>query len=75
MDRIVIDVDPATAAKWFTASSKLKKEIAGYLNEQIAAIIDNKEETDIFQFLNELRHEMREKGLTQQILDDILKDE
>jgi hypothetical protein len=45
------------------------------MNQQIAAIIDKKEETDIIQFLNELRQEMTEKGLTQEILDDILKDE
>ena len=75
MDRIVIDVEPATASKWFTASAKLRSEIGKYVNDQIAAIIDKKEDTDIFQFLKELRLEMKEKGLTQEILDDILKDE
>ena len=75
MDRIVIDVEPATASKWFTASAKLKSEIAKYMSDQIAAIIDKKEDTDILQFLKELRLEMKQKGLTQEILDDILKDE
>jgi hypothetical protein len=75
MDRIIIDVDPATASKWFTASDKLKSEIGKYMNDQIAAIIDKKEEVDIIQFLNELRREMEQRGLTQEILDDILKDE
>jgi len=74
MDRIVIDVEPATASKWFTASAKLRSEIGKYVNDQIAAIIDKKEDTDIFQFLKELRLEMKEKGLTQEILGDILKD-
>ncbi len=45
------------------------------MNDQIATIIDQKEETDILQFLSELRAEMKEKGLTQQILDDILNNE
>ncbi len=75
MDRIVIDVDPATASKWFTASAKLRSEIGKFMNDQIAAIIDKKEDEDIFQFLSELRQEMRQKGLTQEILDEILKDE
>jgi hypothetical protein len=73
MERIIIDVDPATAAKWRTASFRLKREIGTLLNQQIATIIDRKEETDIFQFLRELRQEMKAKGLTQEILDDILK--
>ena len=75
MERIVLDVDAATAAKWNTASFKLKREIGSLLNEQISSIIDKKEGTDILQFLSELRTEMKEKGLTQEILDDILKDE
>jgi len=75
MDRIVIDVEPATASKWFTTSAKLRSEIGKYVNDQVAAIIDKKEDTDIFQFLKELRLEMKEKGLTQEILDDMLKDE
>jgi hypothetical protein len=75
MDRIVIDVDPATASKWFTASAKLRNEIGKYMSEQIANIIDKKEDADILQFLNELRQEMKQKGLTQEILDDILKDD
>ncbi len=75
MERIVLEVDDKVAKAWRTASVKLKQEIGGVMNQQIAAIIDKKEETDIIQFLNELRQEMAEKGLTQEILDVILKDE
>jgi len=32
------------------------------------------EEKDIIQFLNELRREMADKGLTQEAVDDILKE-
>jgi hypothetical protein len=42
--------------------------------EKIVLELDDKEEKDIIQFLNELREEMVNRGLTQQILDDILKD-
>jgi hypothetical protein len=34
-----------------------------------------KKEKDIIQFLDELREKMAQRGLTQEILDDILKDE
>jgi hypothetical protein len=75
MERIVLEVDDNVAKAWDTASVKLKQEISGLMNKQIAKIIDQKEEKDIIQFLNELRDEMAEKGLTQEILDDILKNE
>jgi hypothetical protein len=74
MERIVLEVDDQVAKAWRMASVKLKQEIGGIMNKQIASIIDQKEEKDIIQFLNELRQEMAEKGLTQEILDDILKD-
>ncbi|HEY0246590.1 MAG TPA: hypothetical protein VGC01_13565 [Mucilaginibacter sp.] len=75
MERIVLEVDDQVAKAWRTASIKLKQEIGGLMNKQIATIIDQKEEKDIIPFLNELRQEMATKGLTQEILDDILKDE
>jgi len=75
MERIVLEVDDDVAKAWNTASFKLKKEIGNIMNKQIATIIDKKEDKDILQFMNELRAEMSKKGLTQEILDDILKDE
>ncbi|HEY4196190.1 MAG TPA: hypothetical protein VGM63_11680 [Mucilaginibacter sp.] len=75
MEKIVLEVDDKVARAWRTASVKLKQEIGNLMNKQIATIIDKKEEKDIIQFLNELRDEMSAKGLTQDILDDILKDE
>jgi len=75
MERIVLEVDDSVAKAGRTASVKLKQEIGDIMNKQIATIIDKKEEKDILPFLNELRQEMAEKGLTQDILNDILKNE
>lgn len=75
MERIVLEVDDQVAKAWRTASVKLKQEIGNLVNTQIATIINRKEENDIIHFLAELREEMASKGLTQEILDDILKDE
>lgn len=75
MDRIVLEVDDKVAKAWRSASFQLKREIGDLMNKQIAHIIDRKDEKDILHFLAELRQEMEQKGLTQEILDDILKDE
>jgi hypothetical protein len=75
MGKIVIDVENGTADKWRNASQKLKSDISRYIDRQIASIIDKKEDADIIQYLNELRNEMETKGLTQEKLDEILKDE
>jgi hypothetical protein len=75
MEKIVLEVDDNVAKAWRTSSTKLRKEIGDLMNKQIATIINKKEEKDIIQFLNELREEMANRGLTQEILDDILKDE
>ena len=70
-----MEVDDNVAKAWRTASVKLKREIGDLMSKQIATIINKKEEKDIIQFLNELRDKMAERGLTQEILDGILKDE
>ena len=74
MSKIVIDVNNTTADKWRTTSQKLKTDISRFIDRQIASIIDKKEDADMIQFLNELRNEMEIKGLTQEKLDEILKD-
>jgi hypothetical protein len=75
MERIVLEVDDQVGKAWRTASGQLKNEISNFLNLQIRSILEQKEEKDIIVFLDELRAEMAEKGLTQEILDAILKDE
>lgn len=75
MERIVLEVDDSVAKAWRTASNKLKRDIGRLVNKQLGTIMDHREEKDTVVFLNELRQEMAEKGLTQEILDEILKDE
>ncbi len=74
MAQIEIEVDDALAAKWRTISVKLKSEIESSINKYIEIILDQGEEIDILPFLNELRVGMKAKGLTQEILDHILKE-
>jgi uncharacterized membrane protein YgaE (UPF0421/DUF939 family) len=75
MERIVIEVDDATAQKWKNVSLKRKKEIRQQLSQTLKQEIENSSKEDFIQFLNELREKAHERGLTQEILNEILKDE
>lgn len=75
MERIVIEVDDATAKKWRSSSKKLRDEISQQINLRMAKklMVDSKEEFK--QFLNEVGETMKERGLTEDILQDILRED
>jgi phosphotransacetylase len=74
MERIVIEVDDATAKKWRLSSQKVRNRISQQVNIELAKeLTDSKE--DFLQYLDELGSTMKERGLTEEILEEILKDE
>jgi phosphotransacetylase len=74
MERIVIEVDEATAKKWRLSSQKRRSKVSQQVNITLAKeLADSKE--DFVQYLDELRSTMEERGLTEEILEEILKDE
>ena len=74
MERIVIEVDDDTAKKWRLSSQKRKNKVSQQVNITLAKeLADSKE--DFLLYLDELRSTMKERGLTEEILDRILKDE
>jgi len=74
MERIVIEVDDETAKKWRLSSQKRRNKISQQVNITLAKeLADSKE--DFLQYLDELRTKMKERGLTEEILEKILKDE
>ncbi len=74
MDRIVIEVDESTGKKWRLSSQKRKERISRQINVKLAEeLADSKEE--FLQYLDELRSKMKERGLTEEALEEILKDE
>ncbi len=75
MERIILEVKPETAKKWRSSSSRLRKALIKLIEEQLDDVFKNQKETDSIRYFEELRNEMAEKGLTQEILDDILNDE
>ena len=74
MEKIVIEVDEETAEKWRLASEKKRNEISQEMNLRIAKDLAESKE-DFLQYLDELGAKMKERGLTEEILQDILNDE
>ena len=74
MERIVIEVEDSIAKKWNLSSRATKDRVSQEINIRIAKelMADSKEEFKAF--LNELRDKMVERGLTEEILEDILND-
>lgn len=81
MERIVIEVDKRLAKAWRRASDKKRKDIGNKFNISLAKELMNstlgkkdKDAQEYLEYLNELREEMSDKGLTSEELDEILKD-
>lgn len=75
MERIVIEVDERVASAWRAASAKRKKEISMVVEAQVSKQLMKDGTEDYIQFLAELREKMANRGLTPEILDDIIKDD
>ncbi len=74
MERIVIEVDDDTAKKWRLSSQKRRNRVTQQVNITLAKeLADSKE--DFLQYLDELRSTMKERGLTEEILQKILSNE
>ncbi len=75
MERIVIEVDDKLAKAWQKASGTKKKSIGNKINQTIAKELINTSTKEYLSFLKDTRTEMKEKGLTQEGLDNILTNE
>lgn len=74
MERIVIEVDEDIAKRWRLSSQKRKNKVSQQVNIILAKELANSKE-EFLQYLDELRSTMKERGLTEEILEEILKDE
>ncbi|HRN71558.1 MAG TPA: hypothetical protein PLM81_00425 [Ginsengibacter sp.] len=74
MERIVIEVDEDIARRWRYTSQQRRDKVSQQVNIILAKeLTDSKEE--FLKYLEELRSTMKERGLTEEILEEILKDE
>ena len=75
MEKIVLEVDDKVAKAWKEAPSDKRRDIANKINISISKELFKYDKESFIQYLEQLRNDMAERGLTQEILDDILKDE
>lgn len=74
MERIVIEVEPNVALAWRRLSTARKKQITSKVGIRIGKeVLEDSKEEYLF-YLNDLRSKMAERGLTQEILDEILNE-
>jgi len=75
MERIELEVDDKVAKAWKAAPDNKKRDIANKINIRIGKELFDYDKDGFKLYLEQLRDNMAERGLTQEILDDILKDE
>lgn len=74
MTKIVIEVDDAIGEKWRLSSEKRKKEISEKISNNISDFLDNNKNQKFLSYLDELGKKMKERGLTEEALNEILND-
>lgn len=74
MERIVIEVEDATAKKWRMSSQQLRDEISQRINIRLTKELMTDSKEEFKQFLDEVGATMQQRGLTEDILQGILKD-
>ncbi len=74
MERIVIEVEPKVALAWRRLSAARRKEITNKVGVRIGKEVLENSKEEYLAYLAELRTKMSERGLTQEILDDLLNE-
>lgn len=73
MEKISIEVKADLAKAWEEASPDFRKEISELIESQIRQALDKGDKEKVLEYLNELKEKTSARGLTQEILDDILR--
>lgn len=74
MERIVIEVEDATAKKWQNVSPKIKSELEKSFERQIDGLSEKMKETNFEDLLKIIREEAAKNGLTEEILQQLLNE-
>jgi len=75
MERIVIEVDEATAKKWRKASPEIKNRLEKSFEKQIEIVSQSDKEAQFEELLKKARKEAAKNGLTEEILQQLLNEE
>ncbi len=72
MERIVLEVDEAIAREWRYSSEKRRNEVANAISKFLKTAFKKKSEDDFLDFINEVQTKAEQRGLTENVLNDIL---
>ncbi len=75
MERIIIEVGDATAKRWRTSSRKRREEISQEIEIRLAKKLMADSKENFIEFLDEVEETMRQRGLTEEILNEILNED
>ncbi len=75
MERIVIEVTDATVKNWETVPLKLKSQLQKNFEGQIEVVAQGIRDAEFKSLLDKIGEEARKNGLTEEILQQLLKDE
>ncbi len=74
MERIVIEVSSNVARAWRKAPENKRKQLGNEVSVRIGKELLKGSKEEYLSFIGELQQTMKERGLTQEILDDILNE-
>jgi hypothetical protein len=75
MERIVIEVSPNVARAWRNAPENKRKMLGNEVSMRIGKELLKGSKEEYVQYIRELQQSMKERGLTQEILDEILHED
>jgi hypothetical protein len=75
MERIVIEVEDATAKKWREVSPKIKTQLEKSFERQIEILSQGIKEAEFKSLLDKVGEEAAKNGLTEEILQQLLNEE
>ena len=74
MERIVLEVDDQVAKNWRYSSENKRRKVNDTINNMLKLAFRRKEDADFIQFIKEVQDKAAERGLTEEILNDILNE-
>ena len=75
MERIILEVDDQVAKSWRYSSEKKRQEVNSTINKMLEIAFKRKGDSDFIQFIKEVQDKAVERGLTEDILNDILNEQ
>lgn len=75
MERIVIEVSPNVARAWRNLPESERTKLSNEVSARVGKELLKNSREEYLKFIDELQNKMQERGLTQEILDEILNED